>query len=574
MDEKVKERPRTKRRGGVLMKKGKLKESPNADNAPELIKSNPEPKSEESVGKSIGSAKLSPTDLQLLNKKPDVAPAFKKTAFNDRRSSYAGVTKHATKNNAFLSDQRSRRKSFDLRGKSETKVKLDQDKHMPANETLTKQQVLAFKEAFDLFDNNGGGTIDALELKETLESVGIMLDEAEIHDVMMRLDKDGNGEIDFEEFLDLMTNTEMFLEAFASRHDGSTDNYNRERDVLLFDALTEFMKKSALKEAHEIVGYYAKKYKKVVKSYNANKGAHVVGHYADGARLIGLTEKQIVQQLKKLQLCQNFENKGEKESPYAQPLQLSVLRSVTTTPNSRRRKNKQRPRKRPTLSSSANLKKESLHLHHQRFMDKLPTQSQLTRRPSSSDTNIQQFMKAKEPHTKHRIVLKIINNDLFHRGSMKSGSGSTKQDSKKKSTALNHHKDEVEEHKPGWLSQRNKMYNVVVTMPVKYSHVQVDHLPKLRKKVEQAKQKFSEEISKKKIQSNIRHYKELDSRRIPSTTLYEHFQRVFCAYSSAETNNRTCVSADQLKKASQHNNFHRRQPSQFPFYLSHSKKQY
>lgn len=50
---------------------------------------------------------------------------------------------------------------------------------------------LAFKEAFDIFDKNGGGTIDALELKKTLESVGIILEEEEIHDVMMRLDKDG-----------------------------------------------------------------------------------------------------------------------------------------------------------------------------------------------------------------------------------------------------------------------------------------------------------------------------------------------------------------------------------------------
>ena len=191
-----------------------------------------------------------------------------------------------------------RRKSFINFSKSKEQISTDPLHHeqmTPASEALTNEQIQAFKEAFDLFDNNGGGTIDSAELKETLDSVGIEIDQEDIEDVMLKLDEDGNGEIDFEEFLNLMTNTEMFLEAFARKknHDGTDANEHGYRDHLLFDALTEFMKKSALKAADEIVGYYAKKYKKVVKTYNMNKGAHVVGHYADGARLIGLTEKQI-----------------------------------------------------------------------------------------------------------------------------------------------------------------------------------------------------------------------------------------------------------------------------------------
>uniref|UniRef100_H2ZE00 Uncharacterized protein n=1 Tax=Ciona savignyi TaxID=51511 RepID=H2ZE00_CIOSA len=206
------------------------------------------------------------------------------------------------------------------------------------------------------------------------------------------------------------------------------------------------------------------------------------------------------------------------------------------------------------------------------MIDKLPDRSSLARHPSTSITNITQYIPP--PRRKKRIVLKIINNDLFHKGEAKSGTSPVKENRKKKSSITNQHKDEIEEHKPGWLSQRNKMFNVVVTMPVKYSHVQVDHLPKLRKRVEKAKQQFSEQISMKKIENSIRHYRELDSRRIPSPTLYEHFQRVFCAYSSAETNNRTCVSADQLKKASQHNKFTKQRPPPFPFYFSHTKIKY
>ena len=116
---------------------------------------------------------------------------------------------------------------------------------------------------------------------------------------MLTLDNDGNGEVDFDEFLKLMTDTEMFIEVLAEKNADTTTPMSKRG--ILFDALTEFMKKQALKNAQELVGYYAKKYRKVAKKYAmANKGAHVVQHYADGARLIGLTDAQLFKQLKLL----------------------------------------------------------------------------------------------------------------------------------------------------------------------------------------------------------------------------------------------------------------------------------
>ena len=49
----------------------------------------------------------------------------------------------------------------------------------------------AFKEAFDLFDSNGGGSIDAEELAEALNSVDIHLSVDEIKEVLQAIDKDG-----------------------------------------------------------------------------------------------------------------------------------------------------------------------------------------------------------------------------------------------------------------------------------------------------------------------------------------------------------------------------------------------
>lgn len=51
--------------------------------------------------------------------------------------------------------------------------------------------VLAFREVFDIFDSNGGGTIDAEELDEALRTADIQLSKDEIDDVLTSMDKDG-----------------------------------------------------------------------------------------------------------------------------------------------------------------------------------------------------------------------------------------------------------------------------------------------------------------------------------------------------------------------------------------------
>ena len=49
----------------------------------------------------------------------------------------------------------------------------------------------AFREVFDLFDSNGGGTIDAEELDLALKSVEIHLAQEDLHEVLSAMDKDG-----------------------------------------------------------------------------------------------------------------------------------------------------------------------------------------------------------------------------------------------------------------------------------------------------------------------------------------------------------------------------------------------
>ncbi|KAI9071335.1 hypothetical protein K1719_046714 [Acacia pycnantha] len=69
---------------------------------------------------------------------------------------------------------------------------------------LTDDQISEFKEAFSLFDKDGDGYITTQELGIVMRSLGQNPTEAELQDIINEVDADGNGAIDFPEFLNLM----------------------------------------------------------------------------------------------------------------------------------------------------------------------------------------------------------------------------------------------------------------------------------------------------------------------------------------------------------------------------------
>jgi len=70
---------------------------------------------------------------------------------------------------------------------------------------LTDDQIQEIREAFDLFDTDGSGTIDAKELKVAMRALGLDAKKDEIRRMINDIDKDGSGTIDFNEFLNMMT---------------------------------------------------------------------------------------------------------------------------------------------------------------------------------------------------------------------------------------------------------------------------------------------------------------------------------------------------------------------------------
>jgi len=116
---------------------------------------------------------------------------------------------------------------------------------MPKREVVTYTKVLdipedkiaEYKEAFDMFDKDGSGTISVNEIVKIMKNFGYPIKKSEAQKMISDIDDNSDGEIDFEEFVTLMekqTNTveeteeELVLRAFKSfdkDHDGKITNY-------------------------------------------------------------------------------------------------------------------------------------------------------------------------------------------------------------------------------------------------------------------------------------------------------------------------------------------------------------
>ncbi|RHY17208.1 hypothetical protein DYB28_010098 [Aphanomyces astaci] len=74
-----------------------------------------------------------------------------------------------------------------------------------ATKALDDEQMEEIKEAFSLFDTDGSGSIDARELKAAMRALGFQVKKAEVRKMIADIDKDENGTIEFENFVEMMT---------------------------------------------------------------------------------------------------------------------------------------------------------------------------------------------------------------------------------------------------------------------------------------------------------------------------------------------------------------------------------
>ncbi len=70
---------------------------------------------------------------------------------------------------------------------------------------LDTEQLEELREAFNLFDTDSNGQIDAKELKAALRALGFQVKKAEVRKMIADIDRDEQGTVSFDDFQEIMT---------------------------------------------------------------------------------------------------------------------------------------------------------------------------------------------------------------------------------------------------------------------------------------------------------------------------------------------------------------------------------
>ena len=81
----------------------------------------------------------------------------------------------------------------------------DNKKTIKQKKVLTEEQLLEVKEAFNVFDSEQSGSLDARELKAALKALSINLSKDEIRQIYADFGKDTREKINQEEFFEIVT---------------------------------------------------------------------------------------------------------------------------------------------------------------------------------------------------------------------------------------------------------------------------------------------------------------------------------------------------------------------------------
>ncbi|CAK5034968.1 unnamed protein product [Meloidogyne enterolobii] len=131
---------------------------------------------------------------------------------------------------------------------------------LPQIEGLTEDQVAEFKEAFELFDKDGDGRVTAAELGIVMKSLGHSPTDQELQEMVREIDEDGNGSIELNEFVKMMSRKVKESESekelreafqvFDKDNDGFISHFEL-RFVMqnLGEDLTDFEVKEMIREA-------------------------------------------------------------------------------------------------------------------------------------------------------------------------------------------------------------------------------------------------------------------------------------------------------------------------------------
>merc|ERR1712094_113896 len=139
--------------------------------------------------------------------------------------------------------------------KKMTRGRAAADKRAAELKSLTDEQKAELREAFDLFDTDGSGAVDAAELHTAMKALGFEPKKEEIAKMVKEMDKDGDATVDFEEFCVMMAEKmnqkdgkEEMLKGFALFDDDNTKKISFKNFKRVAKELGENLSDAELKE--------------------------------------------------------------------------------------------------------------------------------------------------------------------------------------------------------------------------------------------------------------------------------------------------------------------------------------
>merc|ERR1712205_171072 len=126
---------------------------------------------------------------------------------------------------------------------------------------LSEKEMAEVKEAFDLFDGDGSGNIDAKELYVATQALGFSPTQEEVDTMVKDIDADGNATIEFNEFVDMMSGkmggkdpVEELKKAFAMFDTEGKDKISFKDMQRVATEIGEAMKEGELQEVIDECG--------------------------------------------------------------------------------------------------------------------------------------------------------------------------------------------------------------------------------------------------------------------------------------------------------------------------------
>ena len=290
----------------------------------------------------------------------------------------------------------------------------------------------------------------------------------------------------------------------------------KRRQSIFFSVITKFAMKHSLKE---IERYYASK---------AKRSPHVVGHYAAGARVTGLTDKELRKTWKEL----SHASKGL-DSPYAQPLNF-----VVDHDDVKRKKKRVRPKGSGGVGGGGGggSKTNALAAPKRTYMFRLKSDAK-----SESPENRGGGKEESPDNVNDESNSPTTTQSLSDVGT--ASPSSVRSSSPAKSVFL---PGSTPEKRDGW-TPRHRLPITKVKLP-KFTYPQekkltIRDMGKIRQRVNDARNTYYTHLSEEKVNKAKEYWKSLKTEQIPSERLQTNFRKVFNCYSPTNDKEYRCASS-------------------------------